>query len=209
MHPIKGLYHKRIIAILLSVCIACGISILYFIFSRPQPIPKPKGEMRIERLDTAYYDIRNFPLTFPISHDAIVDNDTTTHSDGNHWLTIRYPRHNTLIYCTYTPISRSTLSKQLQNRLDRIIKNNTLKMPKSIVFETDTLSKEGTRPSAELFFSDNRNAVIPLQFIATDSISYLLSGAVYFQGEIKVDSISPVIDILTEDILYGLQHIHR
>ena len=210
MHSFKGLHHKKLIAsAIVLLGLFGGITTAYLIWSRPQPIPKPKGEMRIERLDTTYYDVVDFPLSFPISRDAIVDKDTTVHSDGNHWLTIRYPRHNALIYCTYTPINTYTLPIQLKNRMDRVIKNNTLKIPKSIIFEADKMSKGGILKSAELFFSDNRDAVIPLQFIATDSTTFLLSGAVCFQCKVVADSIAPVIDILTEDILYGLQHIHR
>ena len=47
----------------------------------------------------------------------------------------------------------------------------------------------------------------PLQFVVTDSTRYLLRGALYFDESGKSDSIAPVIDYLSDDIIHLIESI--
>ena len=47
----------------------------------------------------------------------------------------------------------------------------------------------------------------PLQFIATDSVRYLLRGSVYFDEPGKSDSIAPVVGYLSDHIAHLIESI--
>lgn len=165
-------------------------------------IPKPFAFFRIEPYDTIYKPFIGLPINVELntSSQASFVNDTTR-AKGNEWINVYYPRYKATIYCSYVPVTRSTIEKHISNRIERIMLNANNTVPRNVVFEDSVNHK-----SASLFFTP-AESITPLQFIATDSINYLFSGAVYFDNKITEDSISPVIDYLTDDIVHLLQNL--
>lgn len=165
-------------------------------------IPKPIAFFRIEPYDTTYTAFTGLPLNIEVNSSAIpkFSNDSSNISN-NKWINIYYPRYDATIYCSYIPITPSTLQKHINNRMERISRNANTEVPRNVVFED--LSRH---MSASLFFT-SAESISPLQFIATDSVNYMFSGAVYFTNKVKSDSISPVIDYLTDDVIHMLQNL--
>lgn len=165
-------------------------------------IPKPRAYFRIEPYDTVYREFDKLPLTLMVNDSAqcTLVNDSAKAS-GSEWINIYYPRYKATLYCSYLPVTRKSLRKHIDNRMQRIILNAGQEIPRNIIFE-DTIRNM----SASVYFTSSES-ISPLQFIATDSTSYLFSGALYFNDKVKEDSISPVIDYITDDVIYMLQTI--
>lgn len=165
-------------------------------------IPKPKAYFKIEPYDTAYKQFDKLPLTLMVNDSAKCSlvNDSTK-ANGSEWINIYYPRYKATLFCSYLPITKESLQKHIDNRMQRIILNAGQEIPRNIVFQ-DTIRKM----SASVYFTSSES-ISPLQFIATDSTSYLFSGALYFNDKVKGDSISPVIDYITDDVMHMLQTI--
>jgi gliding motility-associated lipoprotein gldD len=165
-------------------------------------IPKPRAYFRIEPYDTVYREFDKLPLTLMVNDSArcTLVNDSAKAS-GSEWINIYYPRYKATLFCSYLPVTRKSLRKHIDNRMQRIILNAGQEIPRNIIFE-DTIRNM----SASVYFTSSES-ISPLQFIATDSTSYLFSGALYFNDKVKEDSISPVIDYITDDVIYMLQTI--
>ena len=165
-------------------------------------IPKPRAYFRIEPYDTVYREFDKLPLTLMVNDSAqcTLVNDSAKAS-GSEWINIYYPRYKATLYCSYLPVTRKSLRKHIDNRMQRIILNAGQEIPRNIIFE-DTIRNM----SASVYFTSSES-ISPLQFIATDSTSYLFSGALYFNDKVKEDSISPVIGYITDDVIYMLQTI--
>ena len=56
-------------------------------------------------------------------------------------------------------------------------------------------------------YSLTGNTATPLQFTVTDSISYLFRGALYFDTPVKRDSVAPVIEYVTQDIMHLIETV--
>ena len=44
-------------------------------------------------------------------------------------------------------------------------------------------------------------AATPLQFVVTDSAAYLFRGALYFDTPVRRDSVAPIVDYITDDVV--------
>ena len=65
-------------------------------------------------------------------------------------------------------------------------------------------------PEAHLYatlFTLSAESATPIQFIATDSIQYLLRGALYFDNAVKSDSVAPSLHYIEEDIMYLIESV--
>ena len=165
-------------------------------------IPKPKAYFKIEPYDTVYKQFDKLPLTLMVNDsDKCSLVKDSTKDNGSEWINIYYPRYKATLFCSYLPITKESLQKHIDNRMQRIILNAGQEIPRNIVFQ-DTIRKM----SASVYFTSSES-ISPLQFIATDSTSYLFSGALYFNDKVKGDSISPVIDYITDDVMHMLQTI--
>lgn len=177
------------LAILLSHCATSGYV-----------IPKPKAYFKIEPYDTVYKQFSELPLTLMVNDSAqcYLVNDSTK-ATGSEWINIYYPRYKATLFCSYVPVTKQSLNKHIGNRIQRIMLNAGQEIPRNIIFQ-DTIHNM----SASVYFT-SAESISPLQFLVTDSTSYLFSGALYFSDKVKDDSISPVIDYITDDVMYMLQ----
>lgn len=123
---------------------------------------------------------------------------------GNKWFNIAYPQYGAMVYCTIVPVTKDNLNKEIKNRWQRIMLNANMGKPSSVIFE-DSINNI----SAEMFFSPE-TSITPVQFMATDSATFLFSGALNFQERIiNADSIRPIINYISEDIGYMLQNLKK
>ena len=45
----------------------------------------------------------------------------------------------------------------------------------------------------------------PFQFFLTDSLHHFVRGALYFNTEVRADSIAPIVEFVEEDLLYLIE----
>ena len=52
------------------------------------------------------------------------------------------------------------------------------------------------------------DAATPLQFVATDSATYLFRGALYFDTPVRADSVAPVVGYIADDMRHIIETLH-
>ena len=159
----------------------CGCS------RRPAPTPRPEAWPRLAVYGPEYHPEHIGPLTLMVNDSARVD------SVGPGWFNIVYPAYGITVNCTLT--QGGDVGAVLANRLDRLERNL------------------GGRPAQEAAWDGRRLIVAPaalktpVQFLMTDSVSYVLSGVAVSQWDAATaaDSVSPQIEALAADIAYMLK----
>lgn len=200
--------HARLItAMSLAVLFvaACGVGIARCTANNYE-IPKPEAYPYIEPYDSVYVCYDSLPVSFDINAAAqtkiIPSEMADTLGIKSNWLNIRYPRYEATLHCTALRGNNALILSHLENRKKRI-EMNLLNIPAHSIHIEDPDNKF----TSELFFSSGES-MTPIQFLATDSNTFILSGALRFDREINDhDSVSPVIEYITRDIVQMLQTV--
>lgn len=156
--------------------------------------PKPKGYNRIDNPEGGSVEY-NFPkFSFKYSDQVRIDT-LQAKGKGEIWFNIIYPQFNAIVYCTYVPITKTTLPKVLEDS-HRLAYSHTLKA-EGIVQEVYV--NEDARVSGTLY-SIEGNVATPTQFYLTDSISHFFRGSFYYVDKVDMDSVAPITQFVINDI---------
>lgn len=186
-----------------------GFGILLFILlilltitgCRPDYSPKPDGYFRIDPHQPVYKTISSpgFPITFEIPQNAHWSIDST-HLSSFPWLNIIYPRYKATVYCSYLPINEKNKIQLFSESKDLVYRHGVkAEKIQAQVYE------DPERHLYATLYSLTGNTATPLQFTVTDSTSYLFRGALYFNTSIQRDSIAPVIEYITQDMIHLIE----
>jgi len=171
--------------------------ILILTFSCQQDyIPKPHGYFRIDFQEKTYHQFHStaLPYTFDIpGYSQIVpDHDRLAEP---YWVNLKIPAHKAEVHISY---------KKVQNNLAKLMEDSrTLAYKHSI--KADAINERiFVNPQKKVYgtiYQIDGNAASPLQFYLTDSTHNFLRGALYIREVPNIDSLRPVIDFLTPDII--------
>ena len=151
--------------------------------------------MRIEPYTAEYSAYDSLPLQLQVNSSAkVLEADDASTPEGSHWINISYPRFGSTVYCTYVDVTPASLDRHLRNRYERIEKNVRGTM-RNVLF-ADSI----TGISSDVFFAAEGN-VVPLQFLRTDSATFVFSGAVFIPTAANADSVAPIVDNNSDDVL--------
>ncbi len=157
------------------------------------PIPRPKAYPRPALYPTEYrtYALPCSPDSIAVNSSAIVD------SLKPGWFNIEYPTYNITINCTLTTISPQSFTEVLENRRERMTRNLEGSYGEMVQWDGTTII---VAPSARR---------TPVQFLATDSATYVLSGVAVgnYPTDTSVDSITPYVNAVAADITYMLKQL--
>jgi gliding motility-associated lipoprotein GldD len=177
------------------------IILLFSACGNGNPIPKPKGYMRVSFPERVYIPFKGdcpYSFEFPSYVELVHLTDTTQYCNKNLVFT---PFDGTL-HLTY---------KKLENNVARFIDechgmayDHTIKA-KSI--ERKQFVNDSTRVFG-LLYDIQGNAASPLQFYVTDSNNHFIRGALYFNARPNYDSIRPVLDFVREDVIHFIESVH-
>lgn len=162
--------------------------------------PKPRGLLRIDIPKAQYQNIDNkeIPFAFEISHLATIEIPDTDNLNG--WLNICYPSLHAKVYCNHHHITCNTLTtneKDCRKLVLRATKN-----------ANSIMEQRYEAPEKKVFatlFSIEGESASPIQFIITDSVSRFFRGALYYLGYPNPDSIAPINEYLTNDMVKFIQ----
>lgn len=162
----------------------------------PDYIPKPHGYFRIEFKEKAYHklDSVGLPYNFDIPKyaKAVPDKDRLTEP---FWINLKVPAHKAEIHMSYKPVNHN---------LDKLTEDSRTLAYKHTI-KADAINEQlYINPVKKVYgtiYTIEGNAASPLQFYLTDSTKNFLRGALYFREVPNIDSIRPVIDFLTPDII--------
>ncbi len=168
---------------------------------RQPPVPRQHAYQRIELYDRDYKTVEAGGVDILVNRCARLLGDSTS-STGSRWLTWSYPRYRATVYLTVTPVNPVTLSDVIDNRLERISLNAYGTHPE--VCEAGNGKFDGA-----VYVSMSGTAT-PVQFLSTDNLSTVVSGAVSLDDEAAVannDSVAPVIRALKADMIEMLESL--
>jgi len=171
--------------------------ILVLMFSCKQDyIPKPRGYFRIDFQDKSYhrFDSASLPYNFEIPEygQIVPDNDRLAEQ---YWVNLLVPKHKAELHISYKKVEKN-LAKLLED-------SRTLAYKHSI--KADAINERiFVNPLKKVYgtiYMIEGNAASPLQFYLTDSTKNFLRGALYIREVPNIDSLRPVIDYLTPDVI--------
>ena len=111
------------------------------------------------------------------------------------WINLKIPAHKAEVHISY---------KKVQNNLAKLMEDSrTLAYKHSI--KADAINERiFVNPQKKVYgtiYLIDGNAASPVQFYLTDSTQNFLRGALYIREVPNIDSLRPVIDFLTPDVI--------
>lgn len=159
--------------------------------------PRPKAYFRIDLPIKDYQRLEiNCPYSFNIPQYAYLAKDSSVSSEPC-WVNVNFIPYNATVHLTYKPIGEDFNLDDLQKDSRTLVYKHTIKAQE--IFENPI-----TRPEDEVYgmlYRLTGNAATSIQFYVTDSTSHYLRGVLYFNQNTNADSIAPVLDYLSEDVL--------
>ncbi|MDE7389168.1 MAG: hypothetical protein K2M97_07970 [Muribaculaceae bacterium] len=166
--------------------------------SRPVPVPRPRAYPRIELSAPDYSPLTLGPVSFSVNSAATVAIDSS-----RMWLDLTYPpAYGVTLNLTVTPVTRATLPDVLANRTERM----ALNIGSS---QAEVLSMRTRTGAAATLISSPAATLTPLQLLATDSATYVLSATISPRSSLpsRTDSVAPVHAALRADMIRLLQSL--
>jgi gliding motility-associated lipoprotein GldD len=159
-------------------------------------IPKPHGYFRIEFNEKSYHKLDSAALPYnfdiPSYSKAVPDKDRNVEP---FWINLKIPAHKAEVHISYKKVEKN-LAKLLED-------SRTLAYKHTI--KADAINERVfVNPQKKVYgtiYMIEGNAASPLQFYLTDSTTNFLRGALYIKEIPNIDSLRPVIDFLTPDII--------
>lgn len=159
-------------------------------------IPKPHGYFRIDFQEKIYrqFDSIALPYTFDIPGYSKIVPDRERLAEP-FWINLKIPAHKAEVHISY---------KKVQNNLAKLMEDSrTLAYKHSI--KADAINERIFVNSQKKVYGTiyliDGNAASPVQFYLTDSTQNFLRGALYIKEVPNIDSLRPVIDFLTPDVI--------
>lgn len=160
--------------------------------------PKPVGYNRLILPEPSYRSLPDtLPYSFEYSTHAKLLSDTSRIRD-RFWIEIYYPQLKADVHITYKKIRNS--DQLLREFLDDSYKLTAKHQIKAYAIDETIL----TTPSGKTAVIAEIEGEVPsqFQFTITDSSKNFLRGALYFNTQVKNDSLSPAIEYVKKDVVH-------
>ncbi len=177
------------------------IMIFALMFSCKQDYtPKPHGYFRIEFKGKSYHRLDSdvFPYNFdvPVYSKIVIDQDRLAEP---YWINVKIPDHKAEVHISYKKVDKNL--PQLLEDSRKLAYKHTIKA--DAINERIVINK--ARKVYGTIYEIEGNAASPLQFYLTDSTHNFLRGALYIREIPNIDSLRPVIDYLTPDVIHLIE----
>lgn len=173
-----------------------SLFLLLIVSCKEDYTPKPRGYFRISFHDKSYHQLDSavLPYRFDIPDYSKVVPDQDRLSEP-FWINLKIPAHKAEVNISY---------KKVDNNLAKLTEDSrTLAYKHSI--KADAINERiFVNPEKKVYgtiYLIEGNAASPLQFYLTDSTRNFLRGALYIREVPNIDSLRPVIDYLTPDVI--------
>jgi len=162
------------------------------------PKPKPRAYFRIDLPEKEYriFD-SSCPFSFEIPRYSGIE--IAGESTDSCRFNLVFPRQNAKIYFTYLNVNNDVstyLNDAYQMAYSHESKANSIGRKR---ISNDEHNVHG------IVFDLKGEVASSLQFYATDSSEHFLRGALYFNSSPNMDSISPVLSFIREDVIHILE----
>lgn len=173
-----------------------GFLLLMTFSCKKEYVPKPRGYFRITFPEKTYHklDSAALPYTFDIPgySKMVPDNDRLAEP---YWVNLKIPAHKAEVHLSY---------KKVNNNLEILTEDSRALAYKHSI-KADAIDEKifvnSEKKVYGTIYQIDGNAASPLQFYLTDSTRNFLRGALYIREVPNIDSLRPVIDFLTPDVI--------
>lgn len=204
------IFVRRLVAVIIPVAIALTtfVGVTAACSSDSQntpPTPRAKAYPRLNTYPAEYRLLDSVPYRVMINRHTTVSDVPVDAADSRAW-NIAYPRYGATIHLTVRSLPKAdahAMSRMIDGRLQRMSLN---------IGASPSEAVSATNPAgvSTLMLTTGSATPTPVQILATDSASYLLSAGVYINFSPSVsatDSLAPVISALRRDMSYMLQNL--
>lgn len=194
----KPVHH--LCSLLILLCISISVSGC----SSDAPTPRRYAYPRVDTYPQKYSSIVNSAdVNIEVNTAVRIVTDSVADADTR-WITLSYPKYKANLYITVNKCnSKSQLQDVIANRVQRISLNTGGKD-----FEQVDLQSEADFKSK--IFTIRGGSTNPVMFISSNQRNCVVSGSLYFldsNAVAKVDSIAPIIDAVSNDIIHLAKHL--
>jgi gliding motility-associated lipoprotein GldD len=153
--------------------------------------------MRIELPASKNYQVfDSMPYPYVFEHPSysyIVSNTQ------KHWIDLEFPAQNSTVYLSYN--NGVSLDSNIATTLFYIERH----LSKSTGIEQIFYSDFDNRVFGTVFYIKGRDVASTMQFYLTDSVNQFVRGAFYVKSRPNNDSLSPVIELIQDDVKHLIQ----
>lgn len=169
-------------------------------------IPKQLGYHKIDLPEHKYLQLQNnsLPYTFEHSVYSVVKPHRKSNFSNPNWIDIVYPDLNASVELTYKQITKGEREfNKMVNDARKLTNKHNIKA--YAIDETAIKTPNGINVS---IFELDGDVPSQFQFYATDSTEHFFRGALYFRTSTKNDSLRPVINYISYDIVHMLNTLN-
>lgn len=164
--------------------------------------PKPRAYPKVVYPERDYqqFDENYCHFQFQLPTYSKVQQDTLFFNErpiDPCWFNIFYPDFDCTIHCSYYPISEENPLSKLQNDAFRLAMEHNRR---ATYIEEIPIQKPGN--VSGYIFNLEGPVATPFQFFLTDSVEHFLRGALYFNSQIRPDSLMPLYEFVKVDITH-------
>lgn len=185
----KSKYSPTVLLVVLTLLLsAC---------SDKNPQPKPRGYFRIDLPEKQYVSLDTMQhYSFEVPSYSTVTNDPFSPYEKD-WINVEFPDYKGTIHISY---------KNVEGNLGSYLEDAYTMLTKHIVKASGIRDSIVVNPDKNVYglvcFLDGEDVASPLQFYLTDSTDHFMRGSLYFNLKPNNDSLKPVIDFITDDVLH-------
>ena len=163
-------------------------------------IPKPRGYFRIGFPEKAYIKIDSVALPYrfeiPVYSKIVADDERMAEP---YWVNLKIPQHKAEVHLSYKTVDNNLL-KLTEDARTLAYKHSI----KADAIDERVFINSEKKIYGTIYLIDG-NSASPLQFYITDSTKHFLRGALYISEVPNIDSIRPVIQFLTPDVIHLIE----
>lgn len=177
-----------------------SVFLLVTISCKKDYTPKPRGYYRISFQEKTYHQLYSatFPYRFEIPEYSRIVPDDESNAEP-FWVNLQIPAHKAELHISYKKVDNN-LAKLTEDSRSLAYKHSQ----KADAIDERVFINPAKKVYGTIYLIDG-NAASPLQFYVTDSTKNFIRGALYIREVPNIDSIRPVIDFLTPDIIHLIE----
>jgi len=184
------------------------IGFLFGACGEDTPTPKPRIYPRVEypRGEWTSFEDSNCPFSFEYpDYVEVKRSETYARMNPVHpcWFNLVYPMFNAEIYCSYVPVNSRAEFDEV--RMDAFEIIDQINKRSDYMEEIPFRNPQGV---SGLVFDFSGPAASPFQFYLTDTSQHFFKGALYFNTQVRPDSLAPVAEFVKQDLERMMMSFH-
>ena len=168
-------------------------------------VPKPRMYPKVEypekgyqQFDESYCNLSfDYPIYGEIQQDKYFFDDEP---ESSCWFTIQMPSLNGSLHCSYLEIDSRDRFDDLVNDSYEIASKHNIKAN-----YRDELKLSNKNGVTGLMFDISGEVASHVQFFLSDTTQHFFRASLYFNDQVKADSIAPIYEFVKTDIMHMIE----